>query len=318
MITRRSALLAGLSLTPTVLGARRAVAFSRQAELSGCVRLSDGRKLGYAEYGDPNGRLVLYFHGTPGSRVEARLISEETEAAGVRLLAVERPGIGLSDYQMGRRVLDCPPDIEYFVAALGYEGTSFGIVGMSGGAPYALACIKCIPHRLTHVALVSGHTPMNAPGVQRGNQDKLIAFICRRPRLGEIGIRAAIRMLHRNPNRFVQRASEKWSAADRQLILGNPEYRTFFLRTVREAVRSGPAGLMRAIQLLGVNWGFRLRDLPPASVSIWQGGCDPIVPPSMGHYFHQQIAGSELIIDPRAGHLTMPKWHAAEILARFP
>ena len=318
MISRRSALLAGLGLIPTILTARRGAAFSAGAELSGCVKLPDGRNMGYAEYGDPHGRLVLYFHGTPGSRVEARLISEDTETAGVRLLAVERPGIGLSDYQVGRRVLDCPADVEHFVAALGYKDASFGVIGMSGGSPYALACIKRIPHRLTHVALVSGHTPMNAPGVTPGNQDKLIAFICRRPRLGEIGLRAAVRRLHRNPDRFVQLASKKWSAADRQLILGNPEYRRLFIRTVREAVRCGTAGLLRAIQLLGGDWGFRLRELPPASVSIWQGGSDPIVPPSMGRYFHQQIAGSELIIDPRAGHLTMPKWHAAEILARFP
>jgi len=318
VITRRSVLLASLSLTPPVIAARGARGASPTLERSGCIRLPDGRKMGYAEYGDPTGRLVLYFHGTPGSRVEARLISEETDAAGIRLVAVERPGIGLSDYQVGRRVLDCPPDIERFVAALGYEGTSFGVVAMSGGAPYALACVKCIPHRLTHVALVSGHTPMNASGVKPGNQDKLIEFICRRPRLGEIGLRAAIRMLHRNPSRFMQRASKEWSAADRQLILGNPEYRTLFIRTVKEAVRCGPAGLLRAIQLLGSSWGFQLRELPRSSVSIWQGGCDPITPPSMGRYFQQQVAGSELMIDPRAGHLTMPKWHAAEILARFP
>jgi pimeloyl-ACP methyl ester carboxylesterase len=273
--------------------------------------------LGYADYGDPAGRPVLYFHGTPGSRIEANLISESAEAAGVRLVAVERPGIGLSDYQPGRQILDWPADVECFVAALGYADTPFGVVGMSGGAPYALACIKCIPHRLTHVAVVSGHTPMRAPGVAPGNQDKLIEFICRGPRLGQIGLNAAIRMLHRNPDRFLERAGKEWSAADRQLILCNAEYRKLFVRTVSEAVRGGSSGLLRAIQLLGGPWGFRLCNLPPIPVSIWQGGCDPIAPPSMGHYFHQQISGSELMIDPRADHLTMPKWHAAEILARF-
>jgi pimeloyl-ACP methyl ester carboxylesterase len=101
------------------------------------------------------------------------------------------------------------------------------------------------------------------------------------------------------------------------MIMPNPEYRALFIQTVSEATRCGSAGVLRAIQLLGGEWGFRLCDLPPASVSIWQGGDDPITPPSMGHYFHRNLVGSELFVDPCAGHLTMPKWHAAEILSRF-
>jgi pimeloyl-ACP methyl ester carboxylesterase len=280
------------------------------------IRLPDGRRLGFADYGDPAGPLVVYFHGTPGSRIDAQLIRSEIEASGVRLVAFDRPGMGLSDYQPGRKILDCPADVACLVESLGYGATRFGLIGMSGGAPYALACLKCFPERLTHVAIVSGHTPLNAPGVEPGNQDRLIAFITRRPRLGEIGLNAAIRMLHRNPDRFIERAGREWSEADRRMILPNPEYRAFFLRTVTEATRCGSAGILRAIQLLGVPWGFRVCDLQ-GSVSIWQGGDDPITPPSMGYYFHRQIAGSELFIDPAAGHLTMPKWHAAEILGRF-
>ena len=75
--------------------------------------------------------------------------------------------------------------------------------------------------------------------------------------------------------------------------------------------------IITAVRLLAGNWGFRLAELPPAPISIWQGGCDPIAPPAMGHYFHRQLAGSELMLDPTAGHATMLKWHAREILARF-
>jgi pimeloyl-ACP methyl ester carboxylesterase len=260
--------------------------------------------------------LVLYFHGTPGARLEIRLIAEEAAAAGIRLVAVERPGIGLSDYQSGRRILGWPADVAHFADALGYSGTAFGIVGMSGGAAYALSCLKCIPERVTHVAIVSGHTPMGAP-VTPGNQDRLIAFVTRRPRLARIGFNVAIRTLRRNPDRMARRVSASWAESDRQLVLCNPEYYATFIRTLQEATRCGPDGLLLAVRLLGGPWGFRLCDLPGDKVSIWQGGCDPIAPPSMGHYFHQQLAGSELIIDPAAGHLTMAKWHAAEISARF-
>lgn len=317
IMSRRAALRTALQLAPALVAGTASLSSASEPILDACVRLPDGRQLGYAEYGDRTGRLVLYFHGTPGSRMEAHLISEAAEAAGVRLVAVERPGIGLSDYQAGRTILSWTADVEQFVKGLGYESSTFGVVGMSGGAPYALACVLRMPQRITHTAIVSGHTPMCSPGVEPGNQDQRIAFICRRPRLGAIGLNVAIRMLHRDPNRFVERASEAWSAADRDLILSHAEYRNLFLRTVSEATRSGSAGLLTAIQLLGNAWGFELRDLPKTSLSIWHGGCDPIAPPSMGKYFQQQIPGSELFMDDKAGHLTMPKWHAAQILARF-
>jgi pimeloyl-ACP methyl ester carboxylesterase len=316
MITRRRALAAGLSLLP-VASLSPSVAATSAPLTEGRIRLPSGRRIGYAEYGNPSGLLVLYFHGTPGSRVEARLIEDEGRASGVRLVAIERPGIGLSDYKSGRRILDWPADVECAVESLGYAGTSFGIVAVSGGAPYALACIKCIPHRLTHVAIASGHTPPHAQGVRPGNQDRLISFVARRSRLSTVGLNVAIRTLRRNPDRMARRVMQSWAESDRQLIHCSREHYATLIRTLNEATRCGSAGILRDVQLLGSPWGFRLCDLPPASVSIWHGGCDPIAPLSMGEYFHRQVPGSELIVDPAAGHLTMPKWHALEILARF-
>ena len=304
-----------MSLTAANAVAPRAQAGSSAS--GGRIRLPSGRRLGYAEYGNPAGPPVFYFHGTPGSRVDVGVVDEEAIAAGVRLIAMERPGIGLSDYQPGRRILDWPADVECAAAALGYPDTSFGVIGLSGGAPYALACVKSIPHRLTHVALVSGHSPMNAPGTHRGNQDSLIEFVVRRPRLAIMGFNVAIRQLNRKPDRFLEKVSESWSASDRQMVMRRADYRAAVIDTLREATRCGAAGVLAEVQLLGTSWCFRLNQLPPASISIWHGGCDPIAPASMGHYFHRNLAGSELIVDPAAGHLTMIKWHAAAILARF-
>jgi pimeloyl-ACP methyl ester carboxylesterase len=314
MLTRRQALVAGLTLLPTTGFWRRALAAPMPQYAHGQVRLPSGRRIGYAEYGDPSGPLVFYFHGTPGSRIEAGLIADEATAAGVRLVALERPGIGLSDYQSNRRILSWPTDVASAAEALGYGGTSFGIVGLSGGAPYALACVRCIPERLTHVAVVSGHTP---PGGPEGNQDRLIAWVGRRPRLATLAFRVASNQLRKHPNFVLHKVAKSWAESDRQLILCNPAYYAALNQTLLEATRCGPEGIVTDVTLLGSDWGYRLCDLPHASVSFWQGGCDPIAPAAMGHYFQRNVAGSELTIDPRAGHLTMLKWHAAAILGRF-
>jgi pimeloyl-ACP methyl ester carboxylesterase len=285
-------------------------------ELDGQIRLPDGRCLGYADYGAETGPLVLFFHGTPGSRLEAALIAEEALASNVRLVAVDRPGVGLST-PANRRVLDWPSDAEAVADSLGYAGTAFGVLGISGGAPYALACVKCIPHRLSHVAIVSGHTPMAEPNSGRGSQDKMIEFMLRRPKLGMAVLKTIIRRLHKHPDKVIRRIVSETAASDQRLILGDPVNYRGFHANLLAATRYGAGQVMYAIHRLALDWGFRLRDLPPSSISIWQGGCDPIAPPAAGHYFHSQLAGSELIVDPKAGHATMLKWHAKEVFARF-
>jgi pimeloyl-ACP methyl ester carboxylesterase len=316
LISRRSA-LAALAWSPLAMSSVAAAPVKTGAGFSDRVCLPDGRWLSYASFGNPSGPLVLYFHGTPGARIEAELIHEEALARGVRLVAVERPGIGRSTYQSGRKILKWPADVANFVSLLGYGESPFGIVAVSGGAPYALACEVCMPHRLTHVAVVAGHTPLDAPVVP-GNQDARIRRFTRRPRLGNIVSRIGIRMLHRRPESFTNRVGDSWSASDRQLILCNPELKAKFLANMREAVRCGNGGVLTDVRLLGSYWGYQLCNVPVVSTSFWQGGCDRIATPSMGEYFHRCLPHSEYHFDPRAGHVTILKWHAHEIMARFP
>lgn len=317
-ITRRTALAAAaaMALAPfTRLHAHPQVRGVNA--LDGRVRLAGGRCLGYADLGDPSGPLVVYFHGTPGSRIEASLIAGEALDAGVRLVAIDRPGVGLSTPAPGRRILDWPEDAQAVASSLGYGESPLGVIGVSGGAPYALACVCRIPQQVRHVAICSGHSPMAEPNSGSGNQDEFIEFLLRRPRVGHALLSTIIRRLHKHPDKTMERIASQAAASDRQLLLCDPVNRAGFHANLLAATRGGAGQVMCAIRLLAGYWGFRLAELPPASISIWQGGCDPIAPPAAGRYFHRQLAGSEFFFDPKAGHATMLKWHAREILAKF-
>jgi pimeloyl-ACP methyl ester carboxylesterase len=322
LISRRS-LLAGAA---AALAARPLAAWGRTTcfppsaairNLDGQIRLPGGRCLGYADYGSETGPLVMFFHGTPGSRLECALIAEEALACNVRLVAVDRPCVGLSTCSMNRRVLDWPSDAEAVANSLGYADSAFGVLAISGGAPYALACVKCIPHRLSHVAICSGHTPMAEPNSGRGTQDEMIEFMLRRPKLGTAALKAIIKRLHKHPDQVIHKVIGNTAASDQRLILNDPVNYRGFHANLLAATRYGAGGVMYAIRRLALDWGFKLRDLLPASISIWQGGCDPIAPPAAGRYFHSQLASSEYCVDPKAGHVTMLKWHAKEIFAKF-
>ena len=122
--------------------------------------MSDGRSLGYAEHGDPGGRPLLHFHGWPGSRLEARLVAEPAERAGVRLVGVDRPGMELSDFKPQRTILDWVDDVVELADTLGID--RFAIEGISSGGSYALTCTYRIPHRLTACSIISGMCPFGA------------------------------------------------------------------------------------------------------------------------------------------------------------
>jgi pimeloyl-ACP methyl ester carboxylesterase len=112
------------------------------------IELRDGRQLGYAEWGDSAGGPLLFFHGWPGSRLEGRLGDEAAKTCRVRLIALDRPGMGLSDFQSRRALVDWPDDVVQLADALGLE--RFAVLGISGGGPYAAACAWKLSDRLTH------------------------------------------------------------------------------------------------------------------------------------------------------------------------
>jgi pimeloyl-ACP methyl ester carboxylesterase len=102
------------------------------------IALPDGRSLAYAEFGDPDGRPVLFFHGTPGYRLNPWTTNAEMRSLEVRLIALDRPGVGRSTPRPQRRLLDWPDDVQTLAGSLGLE--RFAVVGFSNGGPHAAAC----------------------------------------------------------------------------------------------------------------------------------------------------------------------------------
>ncbi|MBI4571246.1 MAG: alpha/beta hydrolase, partial [Chloroflexi bacterium] len=83
------------------------------------IILRDGRRLGYAEYGSRTGRPLFFFHGFPNSRVLGRLFQQAAARRGVRIIALDRPGFGLSDFMRGRTLAGWPDDVVEAADALG-------------------------------------------------------------------------------------------------------------------------------------------------------------------------------------------------------
>lgn len=281
------------------------------------LRLRDGRVLGYAEYGDPDGKPLFYFHGSPGSRFEGWFVDEAARRRGIRVFAFDRPGFGLSDFKPGRTIGDWPDDVVEAADAFGFD--RFAVLGLSFGGPHALACASRIPERLTSVAIVSSVGPFQAPGATDGMGPSLrvlLGSIRRFPGTARVAMWLATQVTRRAPAQFIWLQSRGEAQADKAAI-ASPSFKAHATRSVAEPFRQGSRGPARELVLVVRPWGFRPEDVT-MEVHLWQGEADVMVPPSMGRYLSRALPNCRARFCPGEGHLMLIE-HMDEILsALFP
>lgn len=279
------------------------------------LQLPDGRTLGYAEFGDPRGAPAFFFHGIPGSRLQAQSVDRQAARAGIRIIGVDRPGIGLSTFQPGRTFLDWPADMSVLADRL--ELDRFAVVGISGGGAYVAACAYSMPERVTVAGIVSGMGPLEAPGSVGWMGEPirgwrlLIALTRRLPRLMSRVV--AWKMTHDFAAEEDPAASLVASMApvDRD-VLARPGISDAILRDFSEAVRNGNQGVAWELVMYARPWGFKLEDIP-IDVFLWHGEADVDVPIAFGRYVAEHIPHCHATYFPGEGHLASIT-HAEEIL----
>jgi pimeloyl-ACP methyl ester carboxylesterase len=262
------------------------------------IRLPDGRGLGFAEYGDPAGTPVFYCHGGLSCRVDAAFAAQTCKDLHVRLIAPDRPGIGISSPKPSRTLLSWSEDVRSLAKALSIE--RFALLGWSMGAPFALACAAQIPEMLTHVATIGCPAPLDRPGSVRelGLLGDRIMFSLsyKAPSVASIILMASAQL----PERLI-----KWdllrevSQPDRDVLSPLPpeEACGFY----RQAFRFTASGTVQDYQIIGRPWGFRLEDVD-TPVHLWQGREDRLAPLDGAAYLSEHLPHAELTIVPDAGH----------------
>jgi pimeloyl-ACP methyl ester carboxylesterase len=280
------------------------------------LRLSDGRRLAYEEHGDPAGSLVVFCHGWMSSRLMRHPDHAVTAGAGVRLVTVDRPGAGRSDPAPGMTFTSVAADIADLADHVGMG--SFAVFGHSGGGPYALACARCFPDRVTRVAVASGFAPFHRADAYAGMTPRMAGFVRilrRAPWLAGPFLHGVPGRFRRDPERAFARQFGPLCPSD-DAALADPSNHAVVLAAAVEALAGGSAGVAREAQLLFARpWGFSAAEVR-CHVDLWYGSADTIVPTEMGRRLAAEIADAELLLRRGEGHmLFMTHW--AEILRRL-
>lgn len=257
----------------------------KRPALEGSVAVRDDRRLSFAEYGSPRGEALVWMHGTPGARrqipLEARALAEER---GLRIIGVDRPGIGSSTPHLYPSILDWAADLELLLDALAVD--TVRMIGLSGGGPYALAAGAALPDRVHGIGVLGGVAPTVGPDAPDGGIIQLavtMAPLLRAARvpLG-VALTGAIRLVKPLAGPGLDLYAMVQPPGDKNL-LSRPEFKAMFLDDLLNGSRFQTSAPLNDLVLFTQDWGFAPADVA-VPVRWWHGDEDHIVPFQHGRH----------------------------------
>ena len=280
-----------------------AVAIARP-KLEGNIAVGDDRQIGFAEFGDPQGRAVFWLHGTPGARrqipMEARVYAEQRQ---IRLIGVDRPGIGSSSPYQYDTVFAFAEDLRTIADTLGID--RFEVIGLSGGGPYTLACAAAMPDRVVAAGVLGGVAPVRGADAIGGGVSTLITAAAPVVEVAGAPLRLVASQLIRLIRPVAEPALYAYARispeADRRLLV-RPEFKAMFLDDLLNGSRKQLAAPLADVVVFARDWGFRLDEVK-VPIRWWHGDRDHIVPFEHGQHVVSRLPDAQLTHLPGESHL---------------
>lgn len=277
--------------------------------------LPSGRGLAWAEFGAPAGVPVIYCHGFPGSRLEPAFAHRVASAMGARIIAIDRPGLGASQPCPGRSIAGWADDVRHLADHLRLD--TLRVLGVSAGAPYALACAYRLAERTHSVAIVSGLGPAQCLGHAPAASACALTLRMSATLPWTAGVVAGVLGVmarHASPL-LLRMLSARAPERDRQ-SLNDGEFRAMLAASLREAFRCGSGGAASDLRLLARPWGFALEELH-RPIRLWHGEQDRTVPAAMGRCLQRALPACHATYLEAHGHYSLAHEHMEAILSRL-
>lgn len=279
------------------------------------ISLSGSRAVAISEYGIKSGAPIFFCHGWPSSRTMGKLTEAAARDLGLRIIAPDRPGIRDSSFHAERTLLDWPPLLAEIADELGIE--QFKILGISGGAPYALAAAWAMPERVRAIAVVSGAPPLaELPDHSRllPLYRWLLFFYPRHRELLRFSFHVARPFLSiRLPVRLRPMLLKLLQPCDAAVMRDVAAFEACF-ESQRQAWRASADGLMTDAEIYAQPWGFLLEEIK-VPVRLWHGRKDRSFHWELARVLGDRLPNCTAHLVENEGHYSLPIRHMHEILA---
>lgn len=230
------------------------------------ITLPDGRRLAYTEYGERTGYPLFHCHSHGSSRLEASSFHHQAKQAGFRIIAIDRPGIGLSDFHNKSSICAFAEDLSFLAAQLRFS--RFGLLASGAGAAYALAIADKYPERVSALLGMSSSFPLFT------EQGSVFQRLLRSGAATVLKVSILLRhwrgaLSHGD---YLKRLLESLCYADRR-VFENPKILESLENDVREALRQGAKGVASdsALQFASLPLNFAQLKTP---CHFWHGSAE--------------------------------------------
>jgi pimeloyl-ACP methyl ester carboxylesterase len=265
------------------------------------ITLPDGRKLSYAEFGDPDGHPVIYFHGGGSSRLEPLLVGDELISQfGIRLIAPDRPGFGQSDFQPNRDFSDYPKDVVFLANTLGLD--RFSVLGISNGGGYISACAAKIPDRLINAVIVSGMWYVDSFAGLPMLARCFFALAKTFPLLYRIALKLSLPFFQGDPAKVLA-AFKKQAPADYAVLKAQNRIRAFCKSTI-EAMSQGAKGPAWDFQLYLRPWDFKTEEIQ-IPLKFFHGEQDKTATIALAKRYIDRLPTAKLVTYSNESHISI-------------
>ena len=276
----------------------------RRPTLEGNVAVRDGRRLSFAEYGSHTGPAIVWMHGTPGARRQIPFDAREyAEEHGLRIIGIDRPGIGSSTPYLYPDVLDWTRDLALLLDALGIDDAR--VIGLSGGGPYALAAGAGLPERIRGVGVLGGVAPTRGEDAVGGGAIQLAVRFAPLLSAGRVPLGVALTTAIRTVRPLAGAGLDLYAmvqpAGDKNL-LSRPEFKAMFLDDLLNGSRFQTSAPLADLVLFTREWGFDLADVQ-VPVRWWHGDADHIVPFRHGQHVVDRLPDATMSVIDGESHL---------------
>ena len=288
------------SFSPASIQSKRGM--TSMARMHQTMRLPDGRRLGFAEYGIPGGRPVMLMHAACGSRFERHPDDTIAVRCGVRLIIPDRPGIGLSEGNRNSSFLDWASDVQTLADHLSLG--KFGVIGNSLGAAFALAAAHQLQDRISRLVIVAGVAPFESVWELGGMYSPYRVYLS----LGKLA-RPILEPLSRlirtkaTAEMYQKELYRDLPPVDRALV-NDIAIRSLLMENVRENLRQEARYILPEVLMTSNYWGFELDEIK-APTEIWHGEMDRIVPLKLARNTAERLPNSRSHFLPGAGHFLL-------------
>ncbi|MCA9379719.1 alpha/beta fold hydrolase [Candidatus Dojkabacteria bacterium] len=274
------------------------------------IKLKNGKTISYSVYGNKNGYPILMCHGANGTRLQAMKFADTADALNLKIITPDRPGYGESTTEENRDYLEWADDISEFLDLLGIE--KLGILGISAGANYALACVYKYPSRFKKVVMVSATS--GAFLYRKGPEKKLAEIVMSHPKLLHLYMEFIDKV--NGKTKELKFNIQKFGLSDSDLeLFENLDLPELIDMSEREAYINGPEAPASDVLRMLKDIDFDSKSIKK-QVTFWYGARDKIVPLETVAFIENIVPKYKIVIKSDAGHLLVFQ-HMKEILSEF-